>query len=465
MGENDGSAPGLTGIATQPSMGAPRPTLKARDVLAITVGIVIGAGIFRTPALVAGEAGSEAAMLLAWTAGGLLSIVGALCYAELSSTYPSMGGDFHFLDRAFGPRVAFLYGWARLAVIQTGSIALLAYVSGDYLAAIFPIGLHSSAIYAAIAVILIGAINWLGVRQGAGMQRWLTVAEVGGLLLIVIAGLLIAPAAPPAAPPQREGALGLMMVFVLLTYGGWSETVYVSAELEDSPRRLGRIMVAGLALVILLYLLANLAFLRALGLAGMAASDAVAAEVMRRATGESGAILIGLIVSISALTSANATAITGARTNCALGRSFPALRWLGSWDTDRDTPGNALIVQSAVALLLVIAGAFARDGFRLVVEYTAPVFWLFMLLTGLSLFILRVRDPSAERPVRVPLFPFFPAIFCLTNAYLLYSSLAYTGAGAIAGVAVLATGLLLLLFLRPVPRGEDGSPGDREVQR
>ena len=127
-------------------------------------------------------------------------------------------------------------------------------------------------------------------------QRWLTVAEVGGLLLIVIAGLVLAPAAQPSAPPQHEGAIGLMMVFVLLTYGGWSETVYVSAELKDGPRRLGRIMVGGLALVTLLYLLANLAFLRALGLAGMAASDAVAAEVMRRATGESGAVVISVLV-------------------------------------------------------------------------------------------------------------------------------------------------------------------------
>ena len=116
-----------------------------------------------------------------------------------------------------------------------------------------------------------------------------------------------------------------------------------------------------------------------------------------------------------------------------------------------------MIAQSAVALLLVIAGAFARDGFQLVVEYTAPVFWLFMLLIGLSLFILRVRDPAADRPVRVPLFPLLPAIFCLTNAYLLYSSLAYTGVGAIAGVAVLATGLLLLLFLRPMPARDGAS--------
>jgi amino acid transporter len=437
--------------ATPASMGTPRPTLKARDVLAITVGIVVGAGIFRTPALVAGEVGSGAAMLLAWAVGGLLSIIGALCYAELASTYPSIGGDYHFLNRAYGPKVGFLYAWARLAVIQTGSIALLSYVVGDYLAAVLPVGPHSAAIYAAAAVALIGAINCFGVRQTVQAQRWLTVLEVGGLMLIIITGLLLAPAAQPIPAAQPAGAIGLTMVFVLLTYGGWSETVYVSAEIEGARRQLRWIMVTGLALVTALYVLANFAFLRVLGLAGMASSDAVGAEVMRRAMGNAGAVAVSMLVAVAALSSANATVITGARTACSLGRSVPALRWLGIWDTNRDTPGNAVIAQSGVALLLVIGGAFARDGFQLVVEYTAPVFWLFMLLIGLSLFVLRVRDPAADRPVRVPLFPLLPAIFCGTNAYLLYSSLAYTGAGAIAGVAVLATGLLLLLFLRLSP--------------
>ena len=453
---DDRIAQDLTATTTHASMGAPRPTLRDRDVLAITVGIVVGAGIFRAPALVAGQAGSGAEMLLAWTAGGLLSIIGALCYAELASTYPSIGGDYHFLNRAFGARVGFLYAWARLSVIQTGSIALLAYVVGDYLAVIVPLGPHSAAMYAATAVMLIGAINWFGMRQSIGVQRWLTIAEVSGLLLIVIAGLVLAPAAQPSPAPQSQGAIGLMMVFVLLTYGGWSETVYVAAEI-DAPRRLRRIMVAGLALVSLLYVLANAAFLRVLGLAGMASSDAVAAEVMRRAMGDGGAVVISLLVAVAALSSANATAITGARTSCALGRSVSALRWLGIWETKRNSPGNAVLAQSMVALLLVGVGAFARDGFELAVEYTAPVFWLFMLLIGLSLFILRVKDPAAHRPAPVPLFPLLPAIFCATNAYLLYSSLAYTGIGAIAGVAVLAIGVLLMLVLRPL-RTRDAAP-------
>jgi amino acid transporter len=200
----------------------------------------------------------------------------------------------------------------------------------------------------------------------------------------------------------------------------------------------------------LLYLLVNLALLNAIGLQGLAGSDAAAAEVMRRAMGEPGAALISLVVAIAALTSANATAITGARSTCALGRNFAELKWLGRWHAGRDTPGNGLIAQTGVALLLVLAGAFARDGFQLAVEYTAPVFWLFLLLVGISLFVLRTREPDAERPFRVPLYPVLPAIFCATSLYLLYSSLAYTGLGALVGILVLSVGGVLLTLLHPL---------------
>jgi basic amino acid/polyamine antiporter, APA family len=443
--------PGSSAFPDQSGLGSPRHTLRGRDVLAITVGIVVGAGIFRMPALVASEASSEAIFLFAWMAGGLLSIIGALCYAELTSAFPSVGGDYHFLRVAYGSRLAFLYGWARLAVIQTGSIALLAYILGDYLAAIAPLGPYGSSLYAAAAVVLIAIINIAGIRHGAGAQRWLTAAEIIGLGAVIVAGLILAPPGAAPAPVTEEGAIGLMMVFVLLTYGGWSEAVYVSAELKDSRRRMRGLMVGGLVIVIALYLLVNLAFLNALGLGGIAQSDAVAADVMRLSMGDAGATAISLLVAIAALTSANATAITGARTACALGRSVKALAWLGRWNTRRGTPANAYLVQTAIALLLVVAGAFARDGFQMAVEYTAPVFWFFLLLVGVSLFVLRVKYPDVERPRPVPFYPVVPALFCLTSFYLLYSSLAYTGTGALVGVIVLAAGALMLPFLRPMP--------------
>lgn len=428
--------------------GGLRETLGVRDAMAITVGIVVGAGIFRTPSLVAGAADSSAGVLLAWAAGGMISLVGALCYAELASAYPHAGGDYHYLGRAFGRKLAFLYAWARLAVIQTGSVALLAFVFGDYASQLLDLGPFSSALYAAGAVVAITAVQWIGVRAGAGTQAWLTLAEIVGLCAVIVAGLLIAPAAAPAPPASETTAFGLMMVFVLLTFGGWNEAAYVSAELKDARRRMAPVLVASLLLITALYLLANAAYLRALGLAGVAGSDAVAADLMRLAFGAPGATLVSLFVAVAALTSANATVFTGARTAWALGRDHPRLAALGRWDERAATPRNGLLLQGAAALALVGLGAFARDGFQLAVEYTAPVFWGFFLLVGVALIRLRMIEPHAERPFRTPLYPLLPGVFIVTNAYLLYSSLAYTGRGALLGLAVLAAGGLLLIPLR-----------------
>lgn len=441
-------------------MVTPRPTLGIRHGLALCVGIVIGAGIFRTPAMVAGAASSDAMFLGTWALGGLLSILGALCYAELASAHPNAGGDFHFIELAFGRDLAFLYGWARLAVIQTGSLALLAYVFGDYIAALWPLGVYASSLYAVILVIALTAINWLGIRQGAGTQFWMTCAEVLGVICVIIAGLLIAPATIPTPRPEREGSLGLVLVFVLLTYGGWSEVVYISAELKDARRRIAPVMVAGLGFVTLLYLLVNLAFLRALGLEGMANSQTVAADVMARAFGPTGAASISLMIAIAALTSANATVITGARTSYALGNTFPRLGWLGRWDATRDTPGNAMLIQGVIAVLLVVGAAFGRNAFGAVVEYTAPVFWGFLLLVGVALFVLRRRTPPPPDCFRVPFYPLIPLLFCATSAYLLYSSIVYTGASALVGVAVLAIGGVLLPLVR-TPRLSQSRPDRR----
>lgn len=424
-----------------------RATLSARDAVAITVGIVVGAGIFRTPSLVAGAAGSEALVIAAWIAGGLISLVGALCYAELATTYPQAGGDYRYLMRAFGRPVGFLYAWARLSVIQTGSIAVLAFVFGDYMSEIVRLGPYSSAIYAAAIVLIITAVHWIGVRAGTGVQNLLTLAEVGGLAAVIAAGLFVAPEAGPGPAPAGGPPPQLILVFVLFTFGGWNEAAYVSAELKDARRRMAPVLVFSLAIITVLYVLANLAYLRALGLGGVAGSEAVAADVMRKAFGEGGAVLISLFVAIAALTSANATVFTGGRTAFALGRDHPRLSYLGRWDEAAETPRRGLVVQGLLALLLVGVAALSRKGFQTTVDYTAPVFWLFFMLVGVSLFVLRRKDPDIERPFRVPLYPVLPALFVLTNAYLLYSSLAYTGGGALLGLAILAIGGLLMIPL------------------
>lgn len=418
------------------------------DAIAFIVGIVIGVGIFKTPSLVASNTGSARAALLAWAAGGAVSLVGALCYAELASTYPHRGGDYHFLGRAFGDKVAFLFAWSRMAVIQTGSIAMLAFVTGDYASGLLRLGQHSASIYAAIVIAGLTAANVAGLRLGKRIQNALTAALVVGLCLVAVAGLWGAGGAGGAAPAPPPGAqsFGLAMVFVLLTYGGWNEAAYLSAEIDGPRRNVARALVRGIGIITAVYLLVNLAYLRGLGVAGVAASEAVAADLLRRAVGPVGAMMISMLVIVAALSSVNGTIFTGARTSYALGERFPLFRGLGRWEPGADAPVSALLVQGMVALLLVALGTLTRGGFVTMVEYTAPVFWLFFLLVGLSLFVLRRKDAGAARPFRVPLYPWTPLIFCAACAYMLRASLAYTGLGALVGVAVLAAGLPLLLL-------------------
>lgn len=450
--------------------GSPARTLSVADAIFVIVGIVVGAGIFKTPALVAANSTSDAGMLAMWLAGGVVAAIGALCYAELATAFPSTGGDYHFLHRAFGRGPAFLFAWARLTIMQTGSIALLAFVFGDYAAAIVPIaGEHSASAYAAGAVIALTLINVAGIREGKHTQRMLTSIEIAGLLAIIVIAFLLAEAAPQASggggegsgSPMTAASIGVAMVFVLLTFGGWNEAAYVSAEVRGKRTPIARALLIGIAIITALYLLVNVAFLYALGREGMAASDAVGAAVMERAFGAAGVAAVGVLVAVCSLTSINATIITGARCNHAVGCDFTPLALLAQWSSRAGTPRNALLVQGAIALLLVALGAGTRTGFQTLVEYTAPVFWLFFLLTGLALLQLRRREPHIERPFRVPLYPLTPLVFCATSAYMLWSSITYTGMGALVGVAVLLLGVPVLWMLR-VRSVQPAYEGDRD---
>jgi amino acid transporter len=250
------------------------------------------------------------------------------------------------------------------------------------------------------------------------------------------------------------------MVFVLLAYGGWNEAAYISAEVRDGRRNMVRALVLSVSLITLLYLLVSWACWYTLGMAGLAAAGAPAADVMRRAFGPSGERILALLVAVSALTSINATMIVGARTGYALGSDWRALRWLAGWDGARATPRMALLLQSGAALALVALGTALGSGFRAMVEFTAPVFWLFFLLTGLALFVLRRREPDQPRPYRVPLYPLLPALFCAACAGMLWSSLSYVSAQSLGGwnaawigVGVLGAGLLVLALLLALQRG------------
>jgi APA family basic amino acid/polyamine antiporter len=427
----------------------PQKTLSLIDGVALIIGVVVGTGIFKTPSLIAANTGTEGGFFFAWILGGVISLIGALCYAELATAYPHTGGDYHYLTRGFGRNVAFLFGWARMTVIQPGSIALLAFVFGDYFSQLLP-SAFSAPFCAFMVIIALTLTNMLGTQTWAWTQKVLTAAKVIGLFAVCLAGLAFAPPLPPAAAASSSAgaSFGLAMVFVLLTFGGWNEAAYISAELHEGRRNMIRVLLWGLGAITVLYLFTSFAYVKGLGLSVMSGSDVVAADLMRRAFGEGGARVVSLLIAITALGAINGTIFTGARTNYAIGRDYELFAFLGRWREKNNVPANALLLQGAIASGLVLLGTVTRKGFETMVEFTAPVFWLFFLLTGFALFALRLREPGVERPFKVPLYPVVPLLFCISCGYMLWASLAYTGIGAMAGLVLLFAGAIFLVAAR-----------------
>jgi amino acid transporter len=292
-------------------------------------------------------------------------------------------------------------------------------------------------------------INLAGASPGTRAQHLFTGGTVLTILAVVAIALAFGGSGSTAVPPPAASGSGwgLAMIFILLTYGGWNEAAYLSAELKDVRRTMVRVLVLSIAAVAAIYLLFNVAVLYVLGLEGLRGSAALGTDLMRKTTGDAGVWLVGLAVCCAALSTLNGTIFTGVRVYHAVGRDVPALRRFGIWDQEGQKPTTALLTQGAIAMTLVAFGAVSRDGFQAIVEYTAPVFWFFLFLVGVSLFRLRQLEPERERPFRVPLYPLTPAFFFATCAYLFYSSVVYTGVGALLGMMVLAAGVPLL-FLR-----------------
>jgi amino acid transporter len=433
------------------SNSAPRRHVSVLYVVMVAVAMVVGAGIFRSPAEIAANAGSSTWFFAAWIAGGLISLAGALCFAELATMLPSAGGDYYFLKTTYGRSVAFLFAWARFAVINTGSIALLGFVLGDYANSVWSLGLHGSSWYALITIVAMTVFNLKGLYTGQSADYAMTGLEVGGLLIVFAAGVSVAIAgAPPLVadlPSQRgfPSGFGLALLFVLFAFSGWSEVSTLSAEIRDERRGMLRALVASVAVITALYLLANWALWRGLGIAGLAASRTPAADVIRLAFGDWAGVMTAVAISMATLTSINATIVVGARTTYAAAADWPSLQRLGNWNTKRGIPVAGIVSQGVVGVLLVGVGTWTRDGFITMVDYSSPVFWLFLTLSGFAVIVLRWRRPELPRPFRVPLFPVLPLVFCASCLFVLWSSLAYVRIGALLGVAMLALGGLVLL--------------------
>ncbi len=449
-------------------------TLSTWDTVSVIVGIVIGAGIYETPPLIFSSVSSGTGAMVAWAVGGLLCLNGAFTYAELASTYPRSGGDYVYLTRAFGRWLGFLFGWAQISVILTGSIGMMAYVFANYASTLIDLGSYTPLILALGSVIVLSLTNLCGVALGKHVQNVLSSVKLLGLAAVILAGLLVSRAAetaPGSVTADAAGGFSLAafasaLVLVFLTYGGWNDAAFFVADMRDR-KMIVRALTLGILIITLVYLLINAAYLRALGWPAVRESQAIAADSMRAAFGagygDYAAGGVALLVSISALGAVNGLIFAGSRVYAAVGEEHLLFARLARKSSRFGSPVWSIAVQAAitVAMILVVgteAGQQAlnrtftslgveevnwagKGGFDTLLRCTAPVFWLFFLLTSMSLFILRLREPYVERPFRTPLYPLCPILFSLTCAYMLYGGIEYAGSLGWVGLSLLLAGV------------------------
>lgn len=477
-------------MTSEPAPVSYRRALGPFSATMAVVGGIIGSGIFVTPAQVAARAGTGALALGVWALGGAIALAGAFCFGELGRRRPRAGGTYVYVREAFGPLPAFLYAWVLLLVISTGAIAASAVAFASYAAPLAGLGPASVMPLAAGSVLLLTAINYVGVRAGALVQNLFTLLKLAALVALIVAGL-VAPAGGAWAPAVDAGTVGALagqvgaaaggalagpigavaggawagpvdaavggggvlaiataLVPVLFTYGGWQQTNQIADELVDPGRWLPRALVLGVIIVVVVYLLANLTYLRALGPAGLAASGAPAADAMRARLGETGARLIAAGIAASSFGFLNLTLLASPRvyqTMAADGALLPALARL---TPGRRTPGRALAAQAAWALALLATSSYGQ-----LLDYVVFCDWLFFGLAAASLFVLRARDRAAgviDPPgaFRVPGYPIVPAAFVAAAAYVVIGSVASNPKNALLGAGILALGVPFYHYAR-----------------
>jgi APA family basic amino acid/polyamine antiporter len=418
------------------------------------VGGIIGSGIFINSAIVAQRVGTAQLTLGVWILGGVLALIGAFCFGELGQRRPEAGGQYVYLREALGPLPAFLYAWALLLVIATGAIAAVAVTFANY--AIPLLGLPQTAALplAAAAILALTIVNYIGVKPAAITTNIFTILKLGALAFLIIVGLMISGAAPAeGAPPVLESsnhlvAIATALVPVLFAYGGWQQTNFIAEEIIEPRRNLPRALVLGVIIVVTVYLLANLTYLRVLGVGGLAASTAPAADVLRSRLGQVGGTIISLGIAASAFGFLNLVIMVSPRvyqTMAADGLFFPSFAKL---HPKYQTPTTAILVQGVWGVLLLLTGKYGQ-----LLDYVVFCDWIFFGLSVVSLFVLRKRDAAAgiaDPPdaFRVPGWPITPAIFVLAAAYVVLGSIKSNPMNALLGAGILVLGVPVFYFWR-----------------
>jgi APA family basic amino acid/polyamine antiporter len=413
------------------------------DATMLVMGGIIGAGIFVNPAEVARHVDTPFLIVGVWVLGGLIALAGALVYAELAARRPALGGQYAYLRDAYGPMPAFLYGWSLLLVIQSGGMAAVAITFARYFIDLTQLGLSESAV-AAIALILLTAINCLGVRIGSNLQSILMVLKLFAIAALVVGVLWFAPghSAPPhSAPSEFEGvgllaAIGAAMTPVMFAYGGWQTSSFVAAEMRDPRRDLARGLLLGVVGVVVAYTSVAFVCLYALGPAGLAHSTTPATDAMRLALGDRGAMLIALGIAVSTLGFLSQGMLTTPRVYFAMAEDGLFFRKIAAVSPRTHAPVSAIMLQGVAALAIALSGTYGQ-----ILSYVVSVDFIWFGLTGAALFVFRRRAPDRDGGFRAPGHPITTGLFVTACAVVIMATVISNPINSLIGFAIVLAGI------------------------
>jgi basic amino acid/polyamine antiporter, APA family len=431
------------------------------QTIAVSVGITIGSGIFRVPATVAAQLQAPGAMLLCWVLGGVIALCGALTIAELAAALPRSGGIFAYLLEGYGPLPAFLFGWTELIVIRAAALGAIATIFAEYLGYFLPLSAVQVRQTAALAILVVGGINYVGVQRAAAVLSASTALKYVvllalGLLAFTATGARAAPLTPYWAAGVRPSMLASALIPVMWTYDGWADATAVAGEIRNPQRNLPLALIAGAACVMLVYLVVNVGFLYALAPAQMAQSKLIAATVAERIPllGGAGAALVAAAVVVSAFSSLHASMLTGSRIFFAMADRGLFFRVAAHVSARFNTPSVAIALASVLGVAYVLQNDFAQlaDKFILAI-------WPFYAAAVAAVFVLRRRSPGLARPYRVSGYPLVPATFLIASAFMVLNALVSDPRNTGLTFLIIVAGVPAFWLRRGAARGHRSSPG------
>ncbi len=425
-------------------------TLGVIDGIAILVGITIGAGIYSTPQIIAGYLGSFQEIISLWIVVGIFIYVGGLIYAELGTRLPEAGGEYIYVSRALGPFAGFIFGWAQLFIIRTSPAAGLAIVTADYLRNFVRLSDPAHKLVAAAVILLLGALNYIGVKRASLFQRVFTFYKTIGLFILAVGGLILVQGHASlldtrAQPTMNLGAVGnlvaaLLMVFFAHT--GMERVGYSAAEMRNPRKTIPVSLFLGIATIVILYCLTNLVYHRTLGMEGVRGNTVVATATAVKLAGSAGAIFVAILVIASTTSSINGTMMTATRAYYAMARDRLFFRWLDHIHPRFRTPSRAIIAHCVWAIVIL----FLRGTFEVIAAGMVFGILIFWALNTFALFKLRLKDRGGGDIYRVPLYPLLPAIYLAGIVVFLVFRAATDWRRSLEDIAFIATGIPFYFF-------------------